>query len=598
MRVAALAPLAAMVVALANAAPAPNADPFFCIFGWGPGCDSAPTTSSPKATSTSIAGVKTTSASTTVAATSVKLRSSSAPTATATKASSTLASATKAAAATSIANWTWLWDPTYIFNMWNNYNAFRWEKYNDCSFNGYSLTYVKAWYYQTYGFKPLNGCQWNDVHTFLAKYAVKTSVVPASTQKYTPGCANPFGGVDFNWKPTSSSASSKATSAVSASKAASSSALPSSAAATSKASSVVVSPSAASLTKAASTQAALQSAAAQVVSSQVVSSQAVSSQATSTQAVSTQAVSTQSASSVAQSSAVASQASAPSSVVASQVASSSVQSSVVASQPASSSVDSSSVAQATNSAIDGAGGSVGTGSASDIATSTDSAVAAPTSTAITGSGIKGTPITLSNGRVAQDLGCMAEVDGRKFTSASIDNPEVMTNEWCSNWCFNLGYPVSGTEYAKECYCSGVDKLASWTVSNQCVMPCAGDASGQSICGGPQALQVTYSPDAARTVSLPANWVEKGCFQDNSSRVLTYQAWSGKSDSTLESCSAQCASLGYTIAGAEYGSECFCGNEFVGGPVAIGSGRCNMPCAGNGGSQCGGSFALTVASLSS
>lgn len=482
MRVAALAPLAAMVVALANAAPVPNADPFFCIFGesssdvflenrsltsvffsgWGPGCDSAPTTSSLKATSTSIAGVKTTIASTAVAPTSVKLSSSSAPTATATKASSTLASATKAAAATSIANWTWLWDPTYIFNMWNNFNAFRellvcltsslhsltfrltgWEKYNDCSFNGYSLTYVKAWYYQTYGFKPLNGCQWNDVHTFLAKYAVKTSVVPASTQKYTPGCANPFGGVDFNWKPTSSSASSKATSAVSASKAASSSALPSSAAATSKASSVVVSPSAASLTKAASTQAALQSAAAQVVSSQVVSSQAVSSQATSTQAVSTQAVSTQSASSVAQSSAVASQASTPSSVVASQVASSSVQSSVVASQPASSSVDSSSVAQATNSAIDGAGGSVGTGSASDIATSTDSAVAAPTSTAITGSGIKGTPITLSNGRVAQDLGCMAEVDGRKFTSASIDNPEVMTNEWCSNWCFNLGYPVSG-----------------------------------------------------------------------------------------------------------------------------------------------------------
>lgn len=108
----------------------------------------------------------------------------------------------------------------------------------------------------------------------------------------------------------------------------------------------------------------------------------------------------------------------------------------------------------------------------------------------------------------------------------------------------------------------------------------------------------FQPDAARTVSLPANWVEKGCFQDNSSRVLTYQAWSGKSDSTLESCSAQCASLGYTIAGAEYGSECFCGNEFVGGPVAIDSGRCNMPCAGNGGSQCGGSFALTVASLSS
>ena len=83
------------------------------------------TTSSVKASSTSIAAVKTTIASTTVVSTSVKLSSSSAPVATSTKASSTVVSATKAAATTSIANWTWLWDPSYIFNMWNNFNAFR-----------------------------------------------------------------------------------------------------------------------------------------------------------------------------------------------------------------------------------------------------------------------------------------------------------------------------------------------------------------------------------------------------------------------------------------------------------------------------------------
>lgn len=100
------------------------------------------------------------------------------------------------------------------------------------------------------------------------------------------------------------------------------------------------------------------------------------------------------------------------------------------------------------------------------------------------------------------------------------------------------------------------------------------------------------------MSLPANWSEKGCYQDNSSRVLTYQAWGGKSDSTIESCAAQCASLGYTIAGAEYGNECFCGNEFVSGPVAIDSGSCNFACSGNMMTQCGGSFALTVVSSKS
>jgi hypothetical protein len=157
-------------------------------------------------------------------------------------------------------------------------------------------------------------------------------------------------------------------------------------------------------------------------------------------------------------------------------------------------------------------------------------------------------------------------------------------------------PIRRTEYAKECYCAGLDALSTYTVSDQCVMPCSGDASGSSICGGPQALSVLVDQTATRTVSLPSNWVSRGCYQDNSSRVLTYQAASGKPDNTLESCAAQCSSLGYNIAGAEYGSECFCGNSFVGGPVAIDSGRCDFPCSGNGGDKCGGSFSLTVASL--
>ncbi|KAJ9116456.1 hypothetical protein QFC22_004898 [Naganishia vaughanmartiniae] len=591
MRVAALAPLAALLVTLANAAPVPVADPLsFCFFGFGNGCDNTPTTS--------VAAVKTTSSSSSIKATSTssiaKITSSSAVSSVK---SSSVSSAAKAAATTqSVPNWTWLWDPTYVFNMWNNFLTFRWEKYNDCNFNGYSLTYVKAYYYNTYGFKPLTGCQWKDVYTFMDKYAVKNSVKAPSNAVYTPGCANPFSGADSNWKPSTVTSSSV--------KVSSSSAAPSPAAASSASSSKASSSSVASSSVAASSSKASSS-----VPSSAQSSAAQSPAAQSSAAQSPAAQSSAAQSSVAQSSAAqtpaaqssAAQSSAAQSPAASSPAASSpaaqssaVQSAAAQSSAAQSSVDQSSVVQSSAaqspapSATD-SNSSSGVGSASGTSTASAAAV---TSTSY------GTPVTFSNGQTAQYLGCVQEfVSGRKLSKASIDVPALMTNEYCSSYCSSLGFPVSGTEYAKECYCGTYDQIATYDVSDQCVMPCSGDSTLQSICGGPNALTIHVLDSVpVRTVSFPPNWAAQGCFQDNNDRVLPYQAWSGNSATTVESCSAQCASSGYSIAGVEYGTECYCGNSFVGGAVEIDSSNCNFVCPGNmQGEMCGGSWSLSVAS---
>ncbi|KAJ9099193.1 hypothetical protein QFC21_004073 [Naganishia friedmannii] len=517
MRVAALAPLAAMLVTIANAAPVPVADPFaFCFFGFGNGCDSAPTT-------TSVAAVKTTSSS--VVASSVKVTSTSSMVASTSKAasstavssvkSSSVASATSTKAATttqSVANWTWLWDPTYVFNMWNNFLTFRWEKYNDCNFNGYSLNYVKAYYYNTYGFKPLTGCQWKDVYTFMDKYAVKNSIKPASNAIFTPGCANPFGGADANWKPTVNAAVSSAQVSSSSAKVSSSSPASSSGPASSSKASSSVAPSPVASSPAASSPAAPSP----VVSSPVASSSAVQSLAAQSVAAQSPAVQSPAAQSpVAQSAAAQSPA----------ASSSAVQSSVVVSSSATSpsAIDNSVPASATDSSSPSGSNSASGGNSATGTTTASASVVTPTS--------YGTPVTFSNGQTAQYLGCVAEIDGRKFTKASIDDSTVMTNEFCSNYCSNLGFPVAGTEYAKECYCATYDQIATYTVSDHA------DATGQSICGGPQALSVMVNPSAVRTVSLPTNWAAQGCFQDNNDRVLTYQAWSGNTATTVESCSA-------------------------------------------------------------
>ncbi len=60
--------------------------------------------------------------------------------------------------------------------------------------------------------------------------------------------------------------------------------------------------------------------------------------------------------------------------------------------------------------------------------------------------------------------------------------------------------------------------------------------------------------------------------------------------TTAFCLEQCAKRGFTYAGTQYGSFCFCGNSYgKNGPAT----NCTMPCNGNYKEQCGGEWANTV-----
>lgn len=65
--------------------------------------------------------------------------------------------------------------------------------------------------------------------------------------------------------------------------------------------------------------------------------------------------------------------------------------------------------------------------------------------------------------------------------------------------------------------------------------------------------------------------------------------------TIDLCLTACQSAGYKIAGLEYASQCYCGNEFANGgtPAPDGDAQCNMPCKGNTAETCGGPGRLNV-----
>lgn len=78
--------------------------------------------------------------------------------------------------------------------------------------------------------------------------------------------------------------------------------------------------------------------------------------------------------------------------------------------------------------------------------------------------------------------------------------DAMTNSLCSQYCLAQGFAYSGTEYASQCFCANAPPPKILAAS-ACNMACSGDAT--AMCGGDNALSVSYNPAGAKYVSAAA-----------------------------------------------------------------------------------------------
>ncbi|KAF8263422.1 copper radical oxidase [Lactarius quietus] len=217
----------------------------------------------------------------------------------------------------------------------------------------------------------------------------------------------------------------------------------------------------------------------------------------------------------------------------------------------------------------------------------------------------------------KSLGCYTDGNPRALSVGTTPIGGASNNsvESCTGACFAAGYHLAGVEYADECYCAtSIGSTGVPAAAGDCNMPCSGN--GSEFCGGPLRLNVyNYTGSGSTTTTtttsttstttgptstpsnvptdLPKGWKYGGCWVDNAhGRVFQNQNPDNQA-LTIESCVQSCASQSFTLAGAEYGVQCFCGDELVEGAVLAPNTDCSMACGGNAAESCGGPNRLSV-----
>ncbi|KAK5956209.1 hypothetical protein OHC33_002783 [Knufia fluminis] len=107
----------------------------------------------------------------------------------------------------------------------------------------------------------------------------------------------------------------------------------------------------------------------------------------------------------------------------------------------------------------------------------------------------------------------------------------------------------------------------------------------------------YHPHQKRDLqvsnSLPEAWSSSGSYTDSvSDRALSRDGYAAD-DMTEGKCIGYCDQKGYSFAGVEYGTECYCGYQVASTSSQTADSDCSFPCGGANGEACGGSDRINI-----
>lgn len=209
--------------------------------------------------------------------------------------------------------------------------------------------------------------------------------------------------------------------------------------------------------------------------------------------------------------------------------------------------------------------------------------------------------------MAVHYGCYKEISGghainEDFLPDFATPPATgMTIEACETHCtVDLDWDLWGLQNSGECRCGNSSiplPAGSFPMfESDCQMTCAGDPLEK--CGGwgyydlyglsttPPALTPAIDPPLTTLTDL-------GCYTEGSTGRALTGAFHWSSTLTIEGCASFCQSSGFTVAGAEYGSECYCGDLPLATGSVLATGDCTMDCSGDATQKCGAGNRLSI-----
>jgi hypothetical protein len=227
-------------------------------------------------------------------------------------------------------------------------------------------------------------------------------------------------------------------------------------------------------------------------------------------------------------------------------------------------------------------------------------------------------------------GCYADSVGGRTLGFGGNVNGAVTNPGCQAACQSNGYTLAGTEYSGECYCDNQLRNGGGPAPDGevgCNMLCNGNQT--DACGGSNRLSLykyysgqdspsstpvvgggatsapassvpvaslvsSVSSPAPVATGVPKGFEYKGCYVDGPGyRIMNYQQ-SDDQSMTIGSCASKCAAAGYSIAGMEYSTQCFCDNVIrMGGAPAKSESDCSNSCGGDTSTKCGGPDRLSI-----
>lgn len=104
---------------------------------------------------------------------------------------------------------------------------------------------------------------------------------------------------------------------------------------------------------------------------------------------------------------------------------------------------------------------------------------------------------------------------------------------------------------------------------------------------------TSSTALSSASGAPSGWSYRGCYIDNANGRILVNVQPANAAMTNEKCVAACQAAGYSVAGTEYSTECYCGNAVINGGALTTDSQCYMTCGGNSAENCGAGSRMSI-----